>query len=1430
MKFVVCFELLFAFICSSQTTIVFSNYYIADQHQTEISNPRFSPSFSSPIILNESAAFSSDTSETVSCLTELKSLNGLIDTSLWTLYLSKQITEQMFKESIEQIYSASLDEIDRESTSIAIKIAKSLKNDDDHPFREFTDFFHRSTENQKSGLSTLAMKIDENLRNKNLNPAPRTPNLEPFLREIKEIISEANSAQVSFAPSIITLQQMLDCYGMLIVNYQSQALNELTATKNFADYGKKRKFFIKAFDLYHILGLSLDKRNEKADTVATVMSKADKAKNEGRYSDAIGLYKQVLSVDYQYGIKHDCHQRIGECYRELNDYDNAIFYFKESIVKDSSDSTKYYSYKYGLDWHLGGNLPTTEDTYLKAVKFCQDVIGISPLQDMRNDCRYQIGAIYQNWLASLSGISDEKKELYYNKAIDAYRTFIAEYQQPVNTNYSTPAQWNARREAGYSFSQLGRISSLAKEKRISYYDQAGEEYLKAARDYPESGDSPLNYHTAAYVYQYDVQAILDNRADKDRFYLKAIAAYKELYTNYPTNAQYDYTLLDIGVCYRNMGSYYENGMMNYRREYLLLAVESCDQYLKDFPNGRYRPASAMQAATSCSDIAFSYQNEKDIANVEKYFLLSSDYWKMVVNMNEADDSSKLQSQYHLGENYKYLSDAFNSIANDKEKQRKYGLIAVDEFAKVPGYSSTLYGYRYYCAGSLRSSGDIFLGLEEYDKAISNYDQVIAGYSDITSDYQYSHLGKADSLYGKASYTEAKDWYNKIYGLNIDNFSKPYFYCRTELGLAKCELGLGNPQAAHQHLAKVVKDYNSASTWFDEYVLEAKELTLSKVLRIKIDPMVDTIAEGESKTFTATVVYPDDTQAMVPSGSIREWKWECSGNEGDNHVFDFTGNSATYKGGSGDFMDTILTAKVLIDAGGYGARAVSAEIWIEGDNQVPVSLVNEDGKRIRKAPMYIPYDGSHCGPPPAIETPVSNAIEFLTKYTDDSVDSFTLIFLGDDDTHETVLKFTETGKDSRFFQSENGLSTIEIIYPLPDIQSNTRNILPGQDKIKFKIYFSDAVMPIELPIWKGPGIGTSEIRDDLYLASNQIIDISSCGDLSPEDYSTKNTVVHVQIKDSLARTDSVKVKISSSAESERELECKKIKPGTYLSDGIVPIEWNYVNPQIKFHGKEYTVLKVNPSNNTTAGEIELKYSSGKYSINRREFSGKGALVICALQNDEMPSASSIFWDTERIFYHCTGKYHQVIEGIKEVLKTVKEMTDCNYNVTVNFVPFVSNFDNFSKNAYDLSKYAVIYFIGHSATISDVTMFYVFKDKSDVWSGIEPKGEIFPDTIKALTLFFEDEQCPKFVIMNACESALGENGGKWLEVFKSKALVGWTDTVQVPTAEVFFTSFFKIVKDGWKQQIPTSVYSACEQAGSEVPNMPYKIEGNENLLLP
>ncbi|MCK9477582.1 MAG: hypothetical protein M0R46_16830 [Candidatus Muirbacterium halophilum] len=123
---------------------------------------------------------------------------------------------------------------------------------------------------------------------------------------------------------------------------------------------------------------------------------------------------------------------------------------------------------------------------------------------------------------------------------------------------------------------------------------------------------------------------------------------------------------------------------------------------------------------------------------------------------------------------------------------------------------------------------------------------------------------------------------------------------------------------------------------------------------------------------------------------------------------------------GDFMDIIVTAKVDFSvAERSGSRTVSREFSIEGDNQVPIMIVNEDDRRIKNIPMINPHnlEGVGMGESLYAGDPLHLSLKFLSEYTDNKSDEIEAMILDPHYSlsHHVVLK--ETGNDTRIFATE-----------------------------------------------------------------------------------------------------------------------------------------------------------------------------------------------------------------------------------------------------------------------------------------------------------------------------------------------------------------------------------------------------------------------------
>ncbi|MDD5092195.1 MAG: tetratricopeptide repeat protein, partial [Candidatus Wallbacteria bacterium] len=901
--------------------------------------------------------------------------------------------------------------------------------------------------------------------------------------------------------------------------------------------------------------------------------------------------------------------------------------------------------------------------------------------------------------------------------------------------------------------------------------------------------------------------------------------------------------------------------LQYKREFLTLSIETHRQYLKEFP-GKKDASVNYSIGINYKNIAFSYRLEQDLANAEANYIESNRAYETGIAINPSDYNA-ISMRFGIGDNCRSIALCYRFIAPDSQTQLKWAREAEKAYLFVVSDTSQM---AYYRASAMSTIGDVWREYRDFETAVQWYDRVITEYGN--DDYgkiiaAIACFSKAECLYELGRYDEgltaAENYFgyeiifpdlkvlcdalaNKakgkcLYGLSRNseaeaslNAALSYGYYDSEeeyradalLYRGKAREAQGDHSGAHADLAEVVAKYKDRYWWYDLYTTDSKEELKTKVLRVKIDPMIDTIAHGESKTFTASIVYPDDTPASVPQAAATDWQWTCTGNEADGHSFEFTGNTATYKGGSGDFMDTIITAKCKINAGMYGAKGrnkvVEPYIWIEGDNQVPISLVNEDGRRIKFAPMYVPWDGTDCGPPPAAETPVPMTLQFNTHFTIENPDQIKLSFWGPEHTHETEIVYEETDINSKIFAAADRQSTVEVKYPLPSTEGDIiakrfKQTVPGTEKMKFDLYYSGEVISLEVPIWKGPGYGTSETRVDMYAASNQVFNKSDCEDLNPEDYVTKNTKMFVRVVDFGARQDSVTVKVKTSVQ-EKKMTCTKIKTGVFQSECVVPVNKEYGSETIHLFGKDRVIIRTNPDSGMDSKELTISYlSSGKRSNEIHESTKKPALVLCAIQPVVKPTIDydhpiSTFLG---IAYAPIGTISNYLT-VQSIVDTVIKMNEY-YNVEVNYSPNrKDDFDAYSNTRYNLGAFEVIYFTGHSENGKGENLL-IFSNEAEWESGLPPNDLINSSTFERL--YPDKSQKNKLVVLNACNSGSRIVIGSWTNNINSRCFIGWAGTPSMFGATKKFENVFAYVGLRWNRHERTTITNAWGFGLSPVP---------------
>ena len=142
------------------------------------------------------------------------------------------------------------------------------------------------------------------------------------------------------------------------------------------------------------------------------------------------------------------------------------------------------------------------------------------------------------------------------------------------------------------------------------------------------------------------------------------------------------------------------------------------------------------------------------------------------------------------------------------------------------------------------------------------------------------------------------------------------------------------------------------------------------------------------------------------------------------------------------MDIIVTAKVDfsvaenrwvrlnsvgVKEGSAQTRVVPREFSLEGDNQVPIMIVNEDDRRIKKISSINPsnIDGIGLGESPEIYEPFKVTVKFITDYQDNQKDVINLQYI--DEKYGTVndIILFETDNDSRIFYYEEDTNELDI---------------------------------------------------------------------------------------------------------------------------------------------------------------------------------------------------------------------------------------------------------------------------------------------------------------------------------------------------------------------------------------------------------------------
>ncbi|MDD5091383.1 MAG: hypothetical protein PHQ23_10775, partial [Candidatus Wallbacteria bacterium] len=493
-------------------------------------------------------------------------MKALINTSLWTLHLSKILSDESAKDAAEQVYAASLDENERQSAMIAEAIVDQILASNigtgerpfapspitNHPspitpspcsgidicsslmltqlsthyplFDLFEDTFNSATNNEKNGLGILAGKIEELLLQSNIRRQQGN-----YLSRIKKIIAQSQNAQVSFTEWQSPFSELVEKYGLLCAQFHGTALDELTVTNDLAEYRKKKKLFEMAFDIYEYLNRSL---SDKQGTASEIYDQARAAYTKAEYASSAGLFLETIDIDSSFGSHNGCRFWSGFSRKKQPQPDQAVKQLLESVKSDGTEAYRLSAYHAGRSVFLEDKA-ADEQTYLAEIKYLEGVYASSNTPEVKATALYDMGSVYR---------------------------------------------W-----------KLGPLTSLSRDQRIDYYKKGGAVYRRCADEFPQwkTADRVLEFSAGCYGGGEIHRLLAERKDEREECYLLAIDAYDKLRSLYPQSLSYEYALSDTAYLYSQIGfmtyldEHNHSVTLQYKREFLTLSIETHRQYLKE---------------------------------------------------------------------------------------------------------------------------------------------------------------------------------------------------------------------------------------------------------------------------------------------------------------------------------------------------------------------------------------------------------------------------------------------------------------------------------------------------------------------------------------------------------------------------------------------------------------------------------------------------------------------------------------------------------------------------------------------------------------------------------------------------------------------------------------------------------------------------------
>ncbi|MCK9476420.1 MAG: hypothetical protein M0R46_10890, partial [Candidatus Muirbacterium halophilum] len=553
-----------------------------------------------------------------------------------------------------------------------------------------------------------------------------------------------------------------------------------------------------------------------------------------------------------------------------------------------------------------------------------------------------------------------------------------------------------------------------------------------------------------------------------------------------------------------------------------------------------------------------------------------------------------------------------------------------------------------------------------------------------------------------------------------------------------------------------------------------------MINVKIEPVIEEMKEGVKKRLTASLVYKDGTPVDMTGLENIQWNWSITGNEDDDYAIEPIRTNSTqadftlYKG---NFMDIIVSAKVdfsvaekrwvrLNSAGvkesSAQTRVVSREFSIEGDNQVPIMIVNEDDRRIKNIPMINPDDleGITSGDCNVSENKIFADLKLLTNYSVNVKDKFEFSF-SDNETGKTYSGIAEETENNSYIYegTDKDGRAVEFYMPKP-IQQNIiiasrKNLLDNGEIQSIRIdeqSISDESM----------NVGFYDNGEQKYF-SNMVIENQES--LNQEEFINKNSIFKIKVLSNEDLGDKItgKLKIGDNenyyineVELYKEKTDKRLAFSTYILASSVIVAFEYSIKDVVLKNKRRRIIK---------GGLNNIKNSVYFLFNKmQEYKEIGSYNKIAYMGKAFGRAS--FYDD--------------FENIAKLINNLDYTVRLDHSLTKR--EFIDNINNSE----------ILYIFSHG-TIGDI----YDNDDGIIRTGklkvfVEKKDDIDIDHILISYKDFIDKN-PNFklVFFNGCDLGKPEWREKFLEVLNTKIYISWVRPVNSTEASYFAKKFFELL---------------------------------------